>query len=258
MSNLETLKYLIINYIKEKSSERVWQENYMKFDETMKDQWYEEIIRDCFPHTLYPFICGFVKECFSKYDKNIESNTLLEIIQYIESNKKFCLWNKNFELSKVSNYKEIINVFGCVYCSCNLKYVKKEIDYITEIEDEKMKLKKISLQIQKKMNDEMGFREWIENESFNIKNSDSSKPVQLYRQTNDPCYLKCAKKCINENICFKDLVNLYEKGLEDVKLDLLDDFDEVYKQRTPPSKKRKLNRPPEIRRSKRFKKNITR
>lgn len=256
MSNIETLKYLIITYIKEKSSERVWQENYMKFDEKLKDQWYEEIIRDCFPDILHPyFISGFVKDCVKDYDKNIDSDTLLQIIQYIEANKKFCLRSKNFELCKVSNYKEVINVFCCVYCSCNLNYVKKEIDYVTEIEDEKMKLKKISLKIEKKMNDEDGFKEWIENESFNIQTRDLNKPTRLYRQTNDPYYLKCAKKCINENLCFQDLVNLYEKGLDEVKLDLLDEFEEVSNLKTPPvSKKRKLNRPPEIRRSKRFKK----
>lgn len=257
MSNIESLKYLIINYVKEKSSARVWQENYMKFDEKMKDQWYEEIIRDCFPYTLHPyFFSGFVKDCFGENDKNIEPNTLLEIIQYIELNKKFCLWNKNFNLCKISNYTEVINVFCCVYCSCNLQYVKKEIDYVTGIEDEKMKLKNITLKIQKKINDEEEFKIWIENESFNTKNIDSIKPTELRRQTNYPSYLKCAEKCVNEKLCFQDLINLYEKGLEGVKLDLLDDFEDVIDLRTPPSRKRKLNNPPEIKRSKRFKKNI--
>lgn len=252
MSSVENLKYLIITYIKEKSSARVWQENYMKFDEKMKDQWYEEIIRDCFPCNLHPyFTSGFVKDCFGE---NIEPNTLLEIIKYIEINKKFCLWNKNFNLCQLSNYKEVINVFCCVYCSCNLKYVKKEIDYVTEIEDEKIKLKNITLKIQKKMNEEEMFRKWIENESFNTKNSDSTKPVQLHRQTNHPCYLKCAEKCIYEKLCFQDLINLYEKGLEEVKLELLDDFDDVIDIKTPPSRKRKLNDLPELKRSKRFKK----
>ena len=214
MINLETFNNSIINHIEQVSNRRLWQENYRKYDKSLRHEWIVQIIINALGNPEYP-----VEENINNFIKKpiiLSLKQILVIIQYIENNKNInidyyynCINDFNFKYCE--DETKLLLIYAHIYANNNIKIIKEKIEKITRKYDKEMQLSILCSGVYKMMQTDKNFSKWIDKSSFRIfKSNKSTAKPKLTRQTCEPVYLKFCKRCIKRKISLEDVMHYYK------------------------------------------------